>query len=256
MEFPSSSELAKVLFSLAITLLVAIITNHILRSLIRVPHNFDTRRSRTYVTILRNCITVVVYAVALYVMLAELGVNITPLLASAGIIGLVLGLGAKTLIEDVIAGLFLLSQDSIAIGDAVKIDDAEGSIEKISVRTLTVRTEDGALHIIPNGQIKKVINFSQNKSSLQIDIPVKADQQIETILKAVNEALDQIQKDADISDALYPGSSVEGIDDFKPAGPMIVRVTLLTYPERRREVARTFRFFVKKSFEKHKVHLG
>lgn len=251
-----SPELVKTLFSLATTLLIAVIADRVLRSLIRLPHNFDSRRSRMYVTFLRNIITVVVYVIAVYIMLAELGINLTPLLASAGVIGLVLGLGAKSLIEDVIAGLFLLSQDSIAIGDAVKIEDAEGWVEKISVRTLTIRTEDGAIHIIPNGQIKKVINFSRNKSSLQIDIPVKADQHIEAVLKAVTEALDKLENDSEVTDKLYPGSTIEGVEDFKPAGPMVVRAILLTYPDRRMEVGRKFRYFVKKSFEKHKIHLG
>src|SRR5437667_221240 len=195
MHFSFSSELAKTFFSISLTILIAVVVDHLLRSLIRVPKHFDTRRSRTYVTILRNIIAVVVYAIALHVIFLELGINITPLLASAGIVGIALGLGAKSLIEDLIAGLFMLSQDSIAIGDFVKIDDVEGTIEQIGFRTLTINGDNGALSIIPNGQIKKVINFSRTKSRLQIDIPVKADQAIASVLKALEEALAQLQKD-------------------------------------------------------------
>lgn len=255
MDFAWSPQLAKTLFSLAVTLLIAVITDFVLRSLIRVPHNFDTRRSRTFVTILRNITTVVVYAIALYIMLATLGINITPFLASAGILTLVIGLGAKSLIEDLISGLFLLSQDSIAIGDRVKIEDAEGWIEKINFRTITVRSANGSLHIIPNGQVKKVINFSRYKARFPVEIPVKADQSIETILKSANEALTLLEKDADMTTLLLPGSSVDGIDEFRPDGHILLKVTLVVDYENQSTVARHFRYLLKKSFEKHKIHL-
>jgi len=164
-QFHFSPELAKTLFSISLTVLVAIIIDNILRAFIKVPKHFDNRRSQTYATILRNIVAIVVYIIALYVIMTQLNVNITPLLASAGIIGVAIGLGARTLIEDLISGLFLLSQDSIAIGDDIKIDDAEGTIEKINFRTLTIRSGTGALYIIPNGQIKKVINFSATEQN-------------------------------------------------------------------------------------------
>lgn len=256
MEFTWSPQLARTLFVITATIISAIIVDVVLRSLIRVPKNFDTRRSRTFVTILRNMITVVVYAIAFYIILVTLNINITPFLASAGIVTLVIGLGARTLIEDLINGLFLLSQDSIAIGDAVKIDDAEGKIEKINFRTLTIRSGDGSLHIIPNGQVKKVINLSRYRSRYAVEVPMKADQSIETILKAANEALDQLQKDKDLAEILLPGSTVDGIEDFKSDGHMTLKVTLVADYENRSTVARHYRYLLKKFFEKHKLSLG
>jgi moderate conductance mechanosensitive channel len=256
MNFTWSPEVIKTLLLVSVTLLIAVVVNVILRSLIRIPHSFDTRRARTYVTILRNFVTIIVYAVAFYVILSELGINITPLLASAGIVGLIIGLGAKSLIEDLIGGLFLLSQDSIAIGDSVKIDDAEGWIEKIGFRTLTIRSRDGALSIIPNGQIKKVMNFSRHKTRLPLEIPVKGDQAIETVLKAANEALTHLEKDQQIANMLLPGSTIDGIEDFKPDGHIMLRATLHMSYEHRLDVARRFRYFVKKAFEKHKLNLN
>jgi moderate conductance mechanosensitive channel len=257
MEFSWSPQLAKTLFSVVFTLLIAFVLNLILRSLIRVPHTFDTRRSRTYVTILRNLATIIVYCIALYAILVQLGINILPILASAGIIGLAIGLGAKSLIEDTIAGLALLSQDSIVTGDVVKIDDVEGEIENIGFRTLTVRAENGSLHIIPNGQIKKVINFSRHKTSFFVTIPIKADQKIESVLNAFYEALELLQHDEKFADLLYPGSGVDGIDEFRPEGTfMMIRTTLVTHPASRLAIGRQFRFLVKKVFEKHKISLG
>lgn len=256
MDLVWSPTLAKTFFVLALTLVTAIFADITIRSLIRVPQNFDTRRSRTFVTILRNIITVVVYSIAFYIILATLGINITPFLASAGILGLVIGLGAKSLIEDLISGLFLLSQDSIAIGDQVKIDDAEGKIERINFRTLTIRAGDGSLHIIPNGQVKKVINFSRHKARTPIEIPMKADQSIETVLKAANEALTLLEKDKELSILLLPGSRVDGIEDFKSDGHMVLKATIIADYENRSTIARHYRYLLKKSFEKHKLSLG
>lgn len=256
MNIPWSPELAKTLFSVSITLVLAIFTDVIIRSLIRVPQNFDTRRARTFVTILRNIITVIIYAIAFYIILATLGINITPFLASAGIVTLIVGLGAKSLIEDLITGLFLLSQDSIAIGDVIKVDDSEGKIERINFRTLTIRAGDGSVHIIPNGQVKRVINFSRLKSRKFIEVPMKADQSIEKVLQAANEALDQLEKDTDFSSLLLPGSHVNGIEDFKSDGHMVLKATLVSDYDNSAVLARHYRYLLKKSFEKHKLSLG
>lgn len=256
MDISWSPQLAKTVFSIVTTLVLAVFSDVIIRSLIRVPKHFDTRRSRTFVTILRNITTVVIYAIAFYIILTTLGINITPFLASAGIVGLAIGFGARTLIEDLISGLFLLSQDTIAIGDAVKIDDAEGKIEKINFRTLTIRSGDGSLHIIPNGQVKKVINLSRYKSKYAIEVPMKADQPIEAVLKSANEALELLNKEKDFSETLLPGSLVNGIEDFKSDGHMILKVTLVADYDDRSTVARHYRYLLKKAFEKHKLSLG
>lgn len=256
MNIPWSPEIAKMLFNVVLTLALAIFADIILRSLIRVPHNFDTRRSRTFVVILRNIVTIVIYSIALYVILSILGINITPFLASAGIVGLAIGFGARTFIEDLISGLFLLSQDAITIGDAVKIDNDEGKIEKINFRTLTIRSGDGSLHIIPNGQVKKVINLSRLKTRKAIEIPMNADQSIDMVLKAANEALDVLTKDKEYASLLLPGSVVNGIDEFKSDGRMILKATLISEYDHSASIARKYRYFLKKAFEKHKLSLG
>lgn len=251
-----SPEIAKTLFSLSLTILIAVVVDNILRTFIKVPKHFETRRAQTYATILQNLVAVIVYAVAFYAILIQLKVNITPLLASAGIIGVAIGLGARTLIEDLISGLFLLSQDSIAVGDHIKIDDAEGTIEKINFRTLTIKSGTGAIYIIPNGQIKKVTNFSRHKSTYGIEIPMKADQPIETILKAGQNALNLLEKEKDLAELLLPGSKVVGIEDFQTEGHMIFKVVLVSEYENRISLGRRFRYLLKKEFEKHKIYIG
>lgn len=162
MDFTLTPKFAMDLFLVSLTILIAYIVSRVFRSFIQLPENVESRRRETYATILRSVVTSIIYIIALHVIFGILEINIAPLLASAGILGLSIGMGAKGLIEDLIAGTTLLSQDSIAIGDDVEIDGSVGKIEKIGFRTLNIRAKDGSLHIIPNGMVKKVINYSRS----------------------------------------------------------------------------------------------
>lgn len=255
--FPLSSETTKILLFVSLTLLISIIIDNILRSFIRLPKSFDSRRAHTYVSVSRKIITIIVYATAFYIIINKIiGYDLTPLLASAGVIGIVVGIGARALIEDLINGLFLLTQNLISIGDYVKLDDAEGNIEQIGLRTITIRGDSGELYIIPNGQVKKLINFSRHKAYMNIDIPVKSDQDIDLAINAMQEAIKELQKDKDLASSLFPGLKIEGIEEFKIDGKMILRAKIITRSELRANIARKYRYLVKKNFEKYRVTLG
>lgn len=248
-----SSDMVKNYLYVGITLLVAVLTDNLLRALIKVPKNFDNRRSRRITIITKNIITVMVYAISAYVILTILGINLTPLLASASIIGIVLGIGARSTIEDFVTGLFLLSHDSIAMGDYVKIGEVEGFIERIDSRTLTVRALDGSFHLIPNSQIKGLANFSRNKAHILIDLPLKANQDINKTIKAAEKALDDLKNDEEFGDAILIGSRVNGIESFQNPEIMTIRVTIITSPIKRWDVGRKYRYLVKREFEKAKI---
>jgi len=253
---PITQAAAKTYFYVSLTILIAALADHLLKSFVKVPKRVESKRAKTYVSILRSIITIIVYTIALNIVLSLLQINITPILASAGVISVIIGISARSAFEDFISGIFLLSEHSIAIDDYVKLDDVEGYIEAIGFRTLTIRGENGAMYIVPNGLVKKVVNFSRHKAHIIIDLPLKPDQSIELVLKSVQDALSELQKDKDVGESLFPGSLVNGVEDFKPAGPMLVRATIITYPARRFEVARKFRYLVKKEFEKQKILFG
>lgn len=246
----------KTVLTILVTLLLAIITDNILRSLIKVPKGFDSRRANTYIRIIKTIITILVYAVAINGTFIMLGISITPLLTTAGIAGVFVGLGAQSILKDLIAGFFILSQESIVVGDYVKLGETEGYIEAIKFRTTHIRAQDGALHIIPNGMINILINYSSHHSHVLVDIPAKSDSSIEVVLKTMETALIVLEKDKDLGSFVLPGSVVNGIEDFKAVGPMIVRTTIITYPSRRLDIGRRYRQLVKKEFEKHKLNFG
>jgi len=120
------------------------------------------QRSSTISTVLNTMTSVIIWGTAGLMILSILGVNVGPLLASAGIIGVALGFGAQTLVKDYISGLFLIIEDQYGIGDEVEIGAVKGKVEAVALRTTRVRDESGVLWYIRNGEILNVANFSQN----------------------------------------------------------------------------------------------
>lgn len=253
MDFTWSHETTKIAFEISLTFLVVVLLNSFLRSLIKVPKRIDSKQAQTYIMIVRNTITAILYTSGFYVVFSLLNINLTPLLTSASIIGIAIGIGARPLIEDLLTGVFLISQKSIGIGDYVKIDEAEGVVETFGMRALTIRTETGATYIIPNSQIKKVLNYSRHRANVIVQIPVKVDEPVEKVMTAIEAALIQLKKDPTVQPILYPGSVVNGISDFKAEGMLTIQVTIITSPSKREEVARKFRYLVKIEFEKKKL---
>jgi small conductance mechanosensitive channel len=121
-------------------------------------------------------------------MLSVMGLDPTPILAGAGILGLAVGLGAQNLVTDVVSGFFILFENQYLVGDWVQIGDAAGRVEAVSIRHTQIRDEHGKLHIIPNGQVKSVINFSKGYVNAVVDIKLPAGTNLETIMRQLTEA--------------------------------------------------------------------
>lgn len=248
-----NSALLKTLLHVGLTLLIAVIVDNILRSLIRVPKHFDNRSAKHFTAFAKNITSIVVYVVCAYIILTILNFPLGTLLASASVIGIIIGIGARSTIEDFVNGLFLLSLDSMVVGDYIKIGETEGYVERISSRTLSIRDLSGAIHMVPNGQIKELVNYSRNKSNVLVDLPVKSNQNVTKVMSALEDALKELHENEDYKHALFPGSEVSGIESFTNPDYMTVRVTLVTYPVKRWEVGRKYRLLAKKAFEKHKL---
>ncbi len=122
----------------------------------------DGTRVATLVSILANIIKAVIWLTVALIILSEIGVNIGPILAGAGIIGLAFGMGAKKVIEDFLGGLFLIAEDQYRVGDLVKIGDIEGTVKKITLRRTILKSDDGVIHSVPNGDIKITSNKSRS----------------------------------------------------------------------------------------------
>ena len=119
-------------------------------------------RARTTGTVLSSTLNSIVWIIALAMLMGEFGFNLGPLIASAGVIGVALGLGAQTIVRDVLSGIFMLVEDQYGVGDKVEVLDVKGTVEKVGLRITTVRDSNGTLWYLRNGEILKVGNLSQS----------------------------------------------------------------------------------------------
>ena len=186
-------------------------------------------RSGTLLMLLRKFILVVLFVVVGFSILASLGVNITPLLAGAGVVGLAIGFGSQTLVKDIISGVFFLIDDAFRVGDYVEAGTAKGTVEAISLRSLRLRHPRGQVFIVPFGDLKLVKNFTRDYIIEKLDIRVSFDTDPDVVRKIVKKINKEIRKEEDFANVLLSdikSSGVRAMDD----SAMILRVKFKCIP--------------------------
>lgn len=185
------------------------------------------QRATTLSQILRSVGKVVILFMAGLIILSKLGVNVAPILASAGIVGLAVGFGAQSLVKDVISGFFILAEDQYGVGDVIELSGQSGVVEKMNLRITQIRTQAGQLITIPNGGITTVINHSKEWACAVLDIGVAYDtdpDKVITVLKAVGEELM-----AEMPDKIMGPVEVLGMEAFKES-EVVFKMTIKTVP--------------------------
>jgi small conductance mechanosensitive channel len=197
------------------------------------------QRAEAIGSVLRSFATAVVYTIATLMILHELGVDLTPLIASAGIVGVALGFGAQTLVKDLIAGLFMLLEDQYGMGDVVDVGEASGTVEAVGLRITTIRDGRGVLWYVRNGEIVKVGNKSQSWAVVVVDVPVGfADiDEATTVLRAASASL---AADPDWEGALIEAPEVLGVEQLNADGA-VLRTTVKTSSDAQWRVGRELR---------------
>lgn len=239
----------------ALPWVAAFFINKLLQRFIRVPKNLDSARTTTYISVLKSMLTVIIYAIAGYTTFQALKIDMTPIFASAGVLGIIIGLGLRSFIEDFFTGIFILTEDTIRVGDYVDIGGSEGVTESLGLRTVRIRDKNGAVHIFPNREIKKIINYSKRQARVIADFPIKSNQPLDGVLTALGHALAEIKKDKRIGQYILENSRIEGVEAINP-GHIIVRVLILTRASERWNAARTFRKLALKELEEGHILLA
>ena len=142
------------------------------------PTEDEAQRARTLARVIHSTTLVAIVTIAGLMILQELGPDITPLIAGAGVAGVALGLGAQTLVKDVIGGFFILLEDQFAIGDSIQVGNIAGAVEKMTLRATFLRDLEGTLHVIPNGEMRIVSNRTKNWSRAVVDLGVADEEDI------------------------------------------------------------------------------
>ena len=153
------------------------------------------RREQTLIRIFTATLRITILLLTILMVLQEINMNIAPILAGAGIVGLALGFGGQYLIRDIITGLFLIMENQYRIGDVVNIDGTGGLVEDVSLRKTTLRDLDGTVHHIPHGEVKKVSNLSKTFARVNLDVGVAYDSNIEKVIEVVNRVGNELAED-------------------------------------------------------------
>lgn len=185
-------------------------------------------------------------------VLQELDINLAPLLASAGIAGLAIGFGAQTLVKDVINGFFILLENQYDLGDAVRIAGVKGTVEAMSMRTTTLRDDDGTIHVVPNSEIHIVSNTTRDWSQLTMRVSVAIEEPSEKILKLLREISDEIRHDPEYANDIVSDIQIPGIDRVGNGEAEYV-VLVKTRPTKQYPVSRELRRRIKECFVKNEI---
>lgn len=178
-------------------------------------------RTETVLRFVRSVGVVVIIIITLLTILGELKINVAPLLASVGVAGLALGLGAQTLVRDAIAGLFILMEDQFHVGDAVTVAGISGTVEELNLRTTLVRNLNGTLHIIPNGEIRIVSNSSMGWSRARVEILIPRGEDIDHVISLLQNDLARLATQPEYADSLLEAFSVSGPEELTDWGQRV-----------------------------------
>lgn len=213
------------------------------------------KRALTLAGIVKTVGMTVIVIIATMMGLQELGLNITPVIAGAGVVGLAVGFGAQSLIKDVIAGFFIILEGQFAVGDVIKTGEISGHVERLNLRVTTLRDfSSGAVHFIPNSEFKVVSNLTKEWSRVALDIGVAYHEDIDRVVVVLQRIGQELAQDQRVGPLLLEPPEVLGIESFGES-QVTIKVLVKTLPQRQWEVAREFRRRIKATFGKEGIEM-
>jgi small-conductance mechanosensitive channel len=219
-----------------------------------VPTEEQAQRARTLTRVIYSTALVAMAIIAGLMILRELGLDITPLIAGASVAGVALGLGAQTLIRDVIGGFFILLEDQFAVGDSIQVGNIGGAVEKMTLRATFLRDLEGTLHVIPNGEIRIVSNLTKNWSRAMVDLGVAYEEDIGRVMAALGRIGHDLYQDEEFAPLLLEEPTVTGVEALGDWA-VTVRIMAKTKPGKQWAVARALRRRIKESFEREGIEM-
>jgi small conductance mechanosensitive channel len=216
--------------------------------------NPASMRLKTLLPFLLNGFRIVLLTLVSLIVLSELGVNIAPLLAGAGVFGLALGFGAQTLVKDVITGVFILIEDTISVGDVVEVGTHSGLVEKISVRTVHLRDFDGNVHTIPFGEVQTIKNMSKVFAYAVVDVTVSYRENIDEALALMAEVAEGMTKSGPLAETIIGPFEVVGVEGLQESAVWL-RGRFKTRPLGQWNVRREFYRRIKAAFDERGIEI-
>ena len=206
------------------------------------------QRAMSISALLRSVVTVTIWSIAVLMGLATLGINIAPILASAGVVGVALGFGAQTMVKDYLAGIFLIIEDQYGIGDLVDVGPVVGVVEEVELRVTRIRDLSGVVWYVRNGEILRVANRSQGWTMAIVDVPVSYDTDLDQVRQIIEEVAEAMDTDPVFDELLLDKPEYAGVESVSGEA-VVVRVTARSLPEKQVAAAREIRARIKVAFD-------
>jgi small-conductance mechanosensitive channel len=211
-------------------------------------------RAETLGLVLRSITSFIIWTIAFITILGELGINLGPLIAGAGLAGVALGFGAQSLVKDFLAGIFMLVEDQYGVGDVVDVGEANGTVEAVSLRTTRLRDVNGTVWHVPNGQILRVGNKSQQWARALLDVSVAYGSDLDQTQAIIKRVADELWREPRWVGQVLEEPEVWGIEDLAPDG-VTIRLVAKTLPARQWDVMRELRSRIKVALDEAGVEI-
>lgn len=211
------------------------------------------RRANTLTGILAATLTAVIWSLAVVMALREVGFDITPIIAGAGVVGLAVGFGAQSLVKDVMTGLVLLVENNIRVGDVCSVGGKIGAVESVNLRTTTLRDLTGTVHVVPNGEITTVSNLTRDFSCFVFDMGISYSSDVELAKRIMTEVAEEMRSEEDFAKAILE-MEIFGLDKFADSA-VVIKGRIKTRPGDHWRTGREFNRRVKIRFDAEGIEI-
>ncbi len=212
------------------------------------------KRLNTLMGVLRKIISVVVWTIFIMIFLEKININIIPILSAAGIVGLAVGFGAQELVRDFISGFFILLEDGIRAGDVVTLNGTTGTVEKMELRTITLRDSMGVVHIFQNGKVNTISNMTKGWSAVRFDIGVAYKENLAKVMEVMQQVGDEMYAEDEYKTNMLASVEVSGLNNFGDSA-LEIRARIRTKPGKQWGIGREYRKRLKEAFDKHNIEI-
>ena len=212
------------------------------------------KRAATLTGILRTIALAALWAIVIIESLQLVGLDVAPILAGAGILGLAVGFGAQNLVRDLISGFFIILEDHIRLGDVAVINGTGGLVETITFRTISLRDFSGVVHVFPNGGINTLSNMSKEWSAFVLDIGVAYKEDTDRVVEVMQNVGEELRQDRQFGPMMIEPIEVVGVENFADSA-VVLRARMKTKPLEQWKIGREYRRRLKKALEAHDIEI-
>ena len=215
-------------------------------------HERHRQRTLTMASLLRSTVTFVIALITILTVMGIVGINLAPILATAGVGGVALGFGAQSLVKDFLSGIFMILEDQYGVGDVIDTGEAIGTVEEVSLRVTRLRDGQGVVWYIRNGEIVRIGNKSQGWSTAVVDLPVAYSENLEKVIPIIRDVVHRLDEDEAWQDKLLEEPQVVGVESIT-GSVVTIRVLAKTAPEQQYGISREIRERVKTAFDENGI---